>query len=69
MSEQIKVFFILVAVAAAFQHFLFIPFFATWKKDCKKIGKDHLAVSLGERFFTWFICFPLWIFPFVYILS
>ncbi len=37
------------------QFILFIPFFLIWKKDCKKFGKENLAVSLKERFVTWLI--------------
>ena len=25
-----------------------------WKKDCKKIGKENLAVSLKDRLLTYF---------------
>lgn len=31
----------------------------SWRKDCKEIGKDHLAVSLGERIRATFLCFTL----------
>lgn len=30
-----------------------------YKKDCKEIGKDKLALNLSERLFSYFICFPL----------
>jgi hypothetical protein len=43
---------------------LFIPFYLIWRRDCKKIGKDNLAVSLQERFFVWIIICPIWIFGF-----
>jgi hypothetical protein len=26
-----------------------------WRKDCKKIGKENLAVSLSERLTSYFI--------------
>lgn len=28
-------------------------------KDVKKYGKDKLAVALGQRLFSYFICVPL----------
>ena len=45
------------------QFILFIPFYLVWKKDCKEIGKEKLAVSLKERFTAWIILFPLWLMP------
>lgn len=45
------------------QFVLFLPFYLIWRKHCKEIGKDNLAVSLSERFTTWIVCFPLWIIP------
>ncbi len=30
--------------------------------DCKKIGKEKLAVSLSGRLFSYFLCVPLPIF-------
>ena len=30
-----------------------------WRRDCKEIGKDHLAVSLGERIRSAFLCVTL----------
>lgn len=56
-------------VCIALQFVLFIPFFIIWKKDCKKIGKENLAVSLKERFAAWVICFPMWLLPFLDILK
>lgn len=41
----------------------FIPFYFKWKKDCKEIWKEMLAVSLQDRFIAWLICFPFWSFP------
>lgn len=69
MSEQTKVFFILLSAVAGLQLLLFLPFFVIWEKDCKKIGKERLAVSLGERFVAWLVCFPFWALPFIYILK
>lgn len=31
----------------------------SWRKDCKEIGKDRLAVSLGERVKAAFLCITL----------
>nr|DAZ28300.1 MAG TPA: hypothetical protein [Caudoviricetes sp.] len=56
-------------VCIALQFVLFIPFFIIWKKDCKKIGKENLAVSLKERFAAWVIYFPMWLLPFLDILK
>ncbi len=44
----------------------FIPFYIIYIKDCKKIGKKNLAVSLTERFFAYLLVFPIW---FSYILQ
>lgn len=52
-------------ICVALQIILFIPFFLEWKKDCKEIGKENLAVSLKERFMTWIIFCPIWIVPFL----
>ena len=30
-----------------------------WRRDCKEIGKEHLAVSLGERIRAAFLCVTL----------
>jgi hypothetical protein len=48
------------------QVFTFYPFFLIWVKDCKEIGKENLAVSLKERFITWCIYFPIWLFILIY---
>ena len=39
----------------------FTPFYLIYRSDCKKIGKDNLAVSLEERFLTWLIICPIWL--------
>lgn len=52
-------------IFAALQIILFIPFFLVWRKDCKEIGKENLAVSLKERFVTWIIFCPIWAIPFL----
>lgn len=36
-----------------------------WKKDCKTIGKERLAVSLSERIWAGLICFPFWLGPII----
>lgn len=58
-----KTFFIMTCAALAAQFVLFIPFFLVWRKDCKEIGKDNLAVSLRERFVAWVLWCPIWLFP------
>ena len=52
-------------ICVALQIILFIPFFFIWRKDCKAIGKENLAVSLKERFIAWIIFCPIWIVPFL----
>ena len=47
------------------QLILFIPFYFIWKKDCKSIGKENLAVSLEERFIAWILVCPIWILIFI----
>jgi len=52
-------------ICIALQLIFFIPVYLNWKKDCKKIGKENLAVSLKERFFAWLIYFPIWAMPII----
>lgn len=47
------------------QLIIFIPFYFIWKKDCKDIGKENLAVSLGERFIVYLVVCPIWILVFI----
>jgi hypothetical protein len=56
-------FWIWELIFIALQFILFLPFFIIWKKDCEEIGKENLAVPLGERFLAWIAYFPLWIIP------
>ena len=49
----------------ALQSIMFIPFYLVWRKDCKTIGKDNLAVSLEERFLAWVLLIPIWIIPII----
>lgn len=58
--------FIIAEIVCVFLQFvLFIPLYLVWKKDCKEIGKENLAVSLKERFKAWILVFPFWLFPFL----
>ena len=50
-------------ICIALQFICFIPFYLTWRKDCKERGKENLAVSLHERFFVWVVSFPIWAVP------
>ena len=50
-------------VCVSLQIVLFVPFYLMWVKDCKKYGKNNLAVGLGKRFACWGLCFPLWLVP------
>lgn len=58
--------FYIVIVCILLQFVSFIPFYLIWRNDCKKIGKERLAVSLGERFINWLILCPIWIGIFMY---
>jgi hypothetical protein len=49
-----------IVLSVILQIVLFIPFYLIWRKDCKEIGKDKLAVSLEERFLSWLILCPIW---------
>jgi hypothetical protein len=54
-----------IFICILLQFVLFIPFYLIWRKDCKKIGKDNLAVSLQERFLVWLIFCPMWVIGFL----
>ena len=58
--------FYITVVCILLQFVSFIPVYFIWRNDCKKIGKERLAVSLGERFITWLILCPIWIGIFMY---
>lgn len=47
---------IVVLINVCFYAFIYF----NWKKDCKEIGKNNLAVSLGERMIAgfWCVTFP-----------
>lgn len=56
--------FIMMAIFCVIaQLVLFIPFYLEWRKDCKILGKENLAVSLKERFYAWLFVCPLWMLP------
>lgn len=56
--------FIMMAIFSVIAQFvLFIPFYLKWRKDCKILGKENLAVSLKERFYAWLFVCPLWMLP------
>lgn len=56
-------FWILELICVILQLILFLPFYFIWRKDCKEIGKDDLAVPLSERFLVWVLYFPIWVIP------
>jgi hypothetical protein len=70
-GKRIKVYFkgdnmkILIEelICIALQLILFLPFYFKWRKDCREIGEDKLAVPLSQRFFTWVVFFPIWAVP------
>lgn len=43
----------------SFNFILYLMTFLIWKKDCKEIGVEKLAVSLTERLFRVFAVFTL----------
>jgi hypothetical protein len=49
-----------ILVCILFQFVGFIPFYIIWRKDCKTIGKENLAVPLAERFIAWLLFCPFW---------
>ena len=50
-----------VLIVIFLQLILFVPFYFLWRKDCREIGKENLAVSLEERFLVWLCFCPIWI--------
>ena len=54
-----------IVVCILLQLISFLPFYLIWRKDCKELGKDNLAVSLEERFFAWLVFCPIWILVFL----
>ena len=48
---------ILIVIALNLPAYAWVYF--SWRKDCKEIGKDQLAVSLGERIKALFLCLTL----------
>lgn len=56
-------FWIVELICIALQFVLFLPFYLIWRKDCKEIGKENLAVPLSERFLVWIVFCPMWAVP------
>jgi hypothetical protein len=54
-----------ILICILLQLVLFIPFYLIWKKDCKTIGKENLALSLTERFIAWIFYCPIWLIGFL----
>ena len=54
-----------ILICFLLQFVLFLPLYFVWRNDCKKIGKDNLAVSLQERFIYWLMLCPIWVIGFV----
>lgn len=50
-----------LVIGFALQFVLFIPFYIIWRNNCKTIGRDNLAVSLGTRFVAWLCFVPIWL--------
>lgn len=49
-----------ILICILLQFLLFTPFYLIWRSDCRKIGKENLAVSLQERFLYWCMFCPMW---------
>ena len=49
----------LMLIVLALNVALYAYVYFSWRKDCKEIGKDHLAVSLRERIVAVFLVFTL----------
>jgi hypothetical protein len=62
-------FLVFELICVVLQFLSFLPFYLIWRKDCKEIGKENLAVSLSERFFIWIIYCPIWVLPIIKILK
>lgn len=62
-NVDVKAWVFLELCSVFLQLVFFIPFYLIWRKDCKEIGKENLAVSLKDRFIAWCLWFPFWLFP------
>lgn len=52
-------FTIIVLATVVLNAIIYACVYCIWRRDCKEIGKDHLAVSLGERIRAAFLCVTL----------
>ena len=50
---------VLMLIVLALNVALYAYVYFSWRKDCKEIGKEQLAVSLRERIRAAFLCFTL----------
>lgn len=52
---------VIIAIISFIVQFIMVArVYREWKDDCKTIGKEHLAVSLGARIAALFILFPVY---------
>jgi hypothetical protein len=58
-----------ILIPLIIQIVFFIPFYIIYKKDCKELGKENLAVSLEERFIYWLLLCPFWIISILQLLD
>lgn len=49
------VLFIIILIAVLWNVVSYAGAYFIWRRDCREIGKDHLAVSLKERFSAVFL--------------
>lgn len=52
-------FTIIVLAVVVLNAIIYAYVYCIWRRDCKEIGKVHLAVSLGERIRATFLCVTL----------
>ena len=69
MDKRVLAFLIITLIAVFLQLVLFVPVYFVWKKDCKEIGKENLASSLGDRFKNWLVLCPIWLVPIIIFLK
>lgn len=50
---------VLILILLALNMITYALVYFSWRRDCKEIGKDQLAVSLGERIRATFLCVTL----------
>lgn len=61
MSDKVTIMIIFALVIFIIQLFGYIPVYLIWKRDCKTIGRERLAVPLSDRTMNYIlICLMAW---------